>query len=418
MAYAVRTFQADDAVRRFLQAGILLRLRVWGVVCGDQVHCSVRDRRDRSAPVGFRTQWRIHFRHDAIREDRFVAQRDIVWRGLAGDGQAFRLGCADRFEGSGGADVLEVDVHAGTARRFNIARDDAQLSVLGDAGHAELMADRSLVDDAAVMMLAMLDEIQPGGFRIGEHLVENRVRHGSAVIADRGDRVRPLVWVFVLIRDTGKMRPPVLRIGRLGSSTIHGGAHAQVVPCGQRTVMGRVVMLEIIDGVARLGGQHVIGARRARTDWFAVHRRQRVRHDQHPRVPTGSRRGAPGTHGFLVGLSWIAEVDVRVGESGSHRKSGRVDVAVAHGSRLVEESPAVRAGDDQIDSLPRIPYADVMQREHTLGSFRRRVCGTWLRAWLPRRNSRNGIPDVPNAPDGTSGRCRVRWWSRTADSCR
>ena len=157
VADAVGAFQADDAVGRGLQPGVLLLHRMRGVIGGDQVHGAVGDGRVHGLAVDGRAQRRVHLGQRAVLQDRLVGQRDVMRRSLAGDRQALGLGLADRLERTGGADVLEVHVRAGAAGGLDVARHDPQLGVLRDAGQAELAGDRPLVDKAGVVVLAVLD---------------------------------------------------------------------------------------------------------------------------------------------------------------------------------------------------------------------------------------------------------------------
>lgn len=145
-------------------------------------------------------------------------------------------------------------------------------------------------------------------------------------------------------------------------------------------------MLQVIDDRVVFGVEHFGGARLAGLHLHAIHGRHGIWHDEHVRVSAGCRRRAAGDHGLLVGLSGIAEMHVRVFESGGdgHRRGvhGRVRVG----------------GDDEVNDFAGVPDLDVVKGE-----------GHDFRTSLPRRSSRNGIPDGRNAPDGTSAP-QARWW--------
>ena len=115
MAHAVRAFQSDDAVGRLKEAEFLLCQRVRRMVGGQQIHGAVGDGRDGGFAVRFGAQWRIHLGERAVLEQRLVAQRQIVRRGLAGNRQSFGLGPANRLERDGSAHMLEVHVDTGAA---------------------------------------------------------------------------------------------------------------------------------------------------------------------------------------------------------------------------------------------------------------------------------------------------------------
>ena len=233
--------------------------------------------------------------------------------------------------------------------------------------------------------------------------------------------MRELRGVLLARMPAGHVPGDVGQLGRLLAGAVLGRAHAQVVGHRQRDAVVGLVMLQEVDHAVVPGGQHLVGAGLPRRDLLAVHRGHGVGHDEHVRVPAGGRGRTAGDHRLLGGLAGVAEVDVRIGQTRSDGQTGRVDVHVAvrdlrGGGRErsvgVGEQVGGGAGDDQVDDLAGIPHLDVMQGDHAVS------LSVGFRAWLPRRSSRNGIPAAANARGGTSGRCRARWWSRSAGSRR
>ena len=75
--------------------------------------------------------------------------------------------------------------------------------------------------------------------------------------------------------------------------------------------------------------------------------------------PPDADATAAGDHRFLVGLAGIAEVDVRVFETGGHGQAGGVDVgAVSHGGGVGEVGGS-GPGHHEVDDLAGVPDLDV-----------------------------------------------------------
>ena len=360
VAHAVRAFQSDDAVGRLKEAEFLLCQRVRRMVGSQQIHGAVGDGRDGGFAVRFGAQWRIHLGERAVLEQRLVAQRQIVRRGLAGNRQSFGLGPANRLERDGSAHMLEVHVDTGAAGRFDIAGHDLELGVFRNAGHAKLAGNGAFVHGTCIVMLAMLDQVQVGGLDVLQHLVQDLRRHSGTVVADCGDGVREHGRRLGVVLESGHVPEPVGNVACLMTGAILGRAHAQIVTNRQLNVMRSIVLLQEVDDVVEAGIQNLF-----RTGRFQVRHglpiqcRQRVRHDEHVRVSAGCGRAAAGDHRFLVGLAGIAEVDVRVFETGGHGQSGGVDIGtVSHGGGVGEVGGS-GPGHHEVDDLAGVPDLDV-----------------------------------------------------------
>ena len=151
-----RGFNAGDAVGGAFELDFLFVQRVRRMIGGDAVDGAFEQGGDDGLAIGFRAQWRVHLGVGVEVADGCVGEREVMWRGLAGDVQAIGLGLADGSEGFSGRDMLHVQVRAEAvvleefAHEMNVALDDRRLGVVGIAAQAEAEGDRAGVHDGAV----------------------------------------------------------------------------------------------------------------------------------------------------------------------------------------------------------------------------------------------------------------------------
>ena len=209
-------------------------------------------------------------------------------------------------------------------------------------------------------MLAMLDQVQVGGLDVLQHLVQDLRRHSGTVVANCGDGVREHGRRLGVVLESGHVPEPVGNVACLMTGAILGRAHAQIVTNRQLNIVRSIVLLQEVDDVVEAGIQNLFRTGRFRVrHGLPIQCRQRVRHDEHVRVSAGCGRAAAGDHRFLVGLAGIAEVDVRVFETGGHGQSGGVDVgAVSHGGGVGEVGGS-GPGHHEVDDLAGVPDLDV-----------------------------------------------------------
>ena len=162
---------------------------------------------------------------------------------------------------------------------------------------------------------------------------------------------------------------PLRKIARFLARTSLGCAYTQIVPNRQRHIMRGFIMLQIIDDVVVASFKYFVGAGRVGiNDCFAIHGRQRVRHDQNVGVSAGSCRAAARNHGFLVGLARIAVMDMGIGKARGQRQTGSVDViAVGEGVAFLEQG-CCQAGYAQVNDFAGVPHREVAQRDHSFAS--------------------------------------------------
>ena len=182
--------------------------------------------------------------------------------------------------------MLEMHVYAGSACHLDVTFDDSQFGVFRNAGHTESARDRAVVDRTGVVMFAMLNQVQTGLLDIGEYLVKNLRGDGGTVVADGGHRMGQLVGVLPIIAMPRQVADPVGHIGSLLAGTTLGRTYAQIVADRQFHIMGRFVMLQIIDDGIVTGIKHLGSALLTGSDLHAIHGGNGVRHDEYVRVAT------------------------------------------------------------------------------------------------------------------------------------
>ena len=85
VAYAIRAFKTNDAVRSIEETKVLLFHGVWCMVGGQQIDGAVSYGCDGCLAILFGAQRRIHLGERAVFQQRFIAQRNVVRCSFARD---------------------------------------------------------------------------------------------------------------------------------------------------------------------------------------------------------------------------------------------------------------------------------------------------------------------------------------------
>ena len=261
------------------------------MVGGDGVERAVAERDPHRFDIGGRAQRGVDLEDGVVRRDDRVVQREVVGRGLGGDGQARALGRAHRVERRRDRQVQEVHARPGQPRQRDVAQHHQLLGLGRNAGDAEVARPLTFVHVPAARqrrVLAVLGErdVERGGV-LERAAHEPRVLHARTVVGEEAHAQR---------RHLGQRRQSLPR-------PAHGD-----------------------------GARHVHVARRRRTqvehladDGCAVDGRVGVGHRDDGRVAPERGGAGAGVDCLRLFTAGLTEMRVQVDEAGRDRAARRVE---------------------------------------------------------------------------------------------
>ena len=109
--------------------------RVRSVVRGDGIDGAVSNAGANRFHIRGAAQRRIHLGIRAVRQHRFVRQREVVRRDFAGHPHAAALGLPHHFERARGGKMRDVQMPSGGLRHHQVARHADVLRRVGNSAH-------------------------------------------------------------------------------------------------------------------------------------------------------------------------------------------------------------------------------------------------------------------------------------------